>query len=214
MLTLLVVNLKSLITLPLLGVSVLLAVVGVLATQRFAATASEGMELLLVLSAAAAVVLGATIYSSEQFSGTFELLWLATGSEQAMLRLKLSTLMIGYMILVLPGTWLVTTYLDGLLPFFPALLYLALHGFFILVLMAFIGTYVPQTWAAFLIGAAVIAAIYVSLHGSASPLSPFLNPRLPGVSSGAIIANRALLLIATSIILNSTGKRLRLAFQG
>jgi len=148
------------------------------------------------------------LYAPDQQAGTFELLWLATGSERALLRLKILTLLPALIVWHAVAVGFSAWYLDGLMPVAPAFLFLATTGWFLLAWMAWAGTLLPNSWASGLLGAGLAVAAYLTL-GTTSVLSPFANPF--SMPQGTGITNRVLLFFLTLILLEAAAVRLRKA---
>lgn len=164
-----------------LGPRVVVALLGFIGFGSFlflnvAESPRQGYEIMQAFVALAAVALGATMYSTEQQSGTFELLWLATGSEKALIRLKIIIALTVVLMLVLPLLGVGWGYYEGGIPFVQSLFFLMAEALFILCLMAFIAALLPQAWAAGLVGLAVLAAVYIGTFNSVHTFNPFLNP--------------------------------------
>lgn len=196
---------------PLVGASLALAVFfGVMAEGWFATASAAwgGLELVLL---AGATVLGAALYRTEQTAGTLELVWLASGSERALLRLRMVGAMVALGVLVLPSAVVLWFFLDGALQLGHVLTHGLVLGFFLLSTLALAGTFLPQAWAAGVAMAVIHGGLYLGLQGSASILNPFLDPWSPAVGSSALLASRILQAGLGLILLRMTAARLRRA---
>lgn len=221
LLALLVLGLRAMIGWRLLLGLALLAVAGGWVLSRGEYTARQGYELLQGLFLLAAVAAGSAIYSAEKDQGTFELLWLASGSERGLLRLKLATILVLLGVIQVPAILLVGAFVEGNLAFAPAWFFLISNGFFVLAAMALIGTWLPQAWSAGLAGAGLLGAIYLGWQGATSTLYPFTSPiseplanAFPGGRGGGmgiLVINRVFLIVAGSILLDVAARRLRRA---
>ena len=211
-----------------LGVAlVLLAAAGFYVLWRAVDSPAQGYELLARLFGIATLLMAAPMYAAEQKQGTFELLWLATGSRSALIAYKVATLLFGLALLMIPSVLFVSWFLYGTLPAGQAIFFLLTNSLFIVAVMALVGTYLPQAWAGGLMGAAIVAGLYLALGDHIGTFNPFLNPlanagpRTIGggafaqqISAGQLAApNRIVVLIFSWVLLNMAGKRLRRAFR-
>ncbi|MCC5874800.1 MAG: hypothetical protein JJU11_01145 [Candidatus Sumerlaeia bacterium] len=213
-LALLIVNIRSLTGLPLLAALALLLPASAWYAVQFGSTPLAAWEVLCPLFAAVAILLGAVIYAPEQRSGTFELLWLACGSGGALLRLKISALLIVFLILAVPVTLITFSLLPGGLnrgEGFRALFFLLTNAWFLFASMAWIGTRFSQAWSAGLLGAAFFVVLYLTLGGVNTSLNLFLNPISPEASP-LLTMNRLLVIVGGVLLMRSAARRLRQAF--
>lgn len=213
-LALLIVNVRAMAGLPLLaGLALLLPGAAWYAVQ-FGTTTGAAWEVLAPLFAAIAVLLGAVIYAPEQRSGTFELLWLACGSGGALLRLKVSAMLVAFLLLAIPVTAVTFSLLpagwdrgDG----FRAIFFLLTNAWFIIAAMAWIGTRFSQAWSAGLLGAAFFVVLYLTLGSVTTSLNLFLNP-FSSEAARLVPMNRILVIIGGFFLVRSAARRLRRAF--
>lgn len=211
-----------------LGVAlVLLGAAGLSLLWQVVDSADQGFDLLARLFGIATLLMAAPMYAAEQKQGTFELLWLATGSRHGLILYKAATLLFGLALLMVPSVLFVSWFLYGTLPTGQAVFFLLTNSLFIVALMALAGTYLPQAWAGGLAGAAVVVAIYLAMGETVSVFNPFLNPLQNAgpqtvgggafakqVSASQIAApNRVVVLLLSWVLLNMAGKRLRRAFR-
>lgn len=173
------------------------------------ATAGEAYTLLHRGFGALAILLGAPIFASEQRQGTFELLWLATGSERAMLAAKVRTLLVAQALLVAPAAAVAWWFFAGALPFWPMLACLLLNAWLAVGAMALIGTVLTAPWAGGLVGAAVLGPMFVLLEGYASPL----NPLVPPTAGEALVPGRVFCLVLGGALLHRAAKRMHLVMR-
>ena len=202
-------NLKA-VALPwlLLGVAVSGAVAWSFLRATAPYSAAQAFDLLGICFGIGGIAAGLMLYAPDQQAGTFELLWLATGSERALLRLKILTLLPGLILWQAIAVGFAAWYLDGLMAILPAVIFLATTAWFLLAWMAWAGTLLPNTWASGLFGAGLAIAGYLTL-GTQSVLSPFANPFL--MPQGTGITNRVMLFFLTLILLEAAATRLRKA---
>jgi hypothetical protein len=210
-----------------LGVAfLLLAATGAYVTITSIDSASSGYDLLALLFGIATILAAAPIYASEQRQGTFELLWLATGSQWAMLRYKVLVLMIALGLLMLPSVLVVSWFFHGTLPVGRSLVFLLTNTLLIISLMAVAGTYLPQPWAGGIVGTIIVVALYVAMRDQVSTFNLFLNPVPSGqvVTAGGgqwarrvtvdqfLVPNRLVVLFFSGFLLSTAARRLRKAF--
>lgn len=212
--TLLVVATRSLLGWPF--AAGLLLLLGV--TAWHGATPGRGLsdlwQLFAPLFLAVSVLLGATIYAAEQRYGTFELLWLACGSGHALLRLKMTSIHLLFLFLVLPCSMLALSLSEvglSLRPLLLLLFFLLTGAWFVLSIMAWLGTWFAQALSAGLLGAALFALLYLSIGGTVTSLNPFLNP-FEEEAGRLLIMNRVLVIVGGWFFLRSAGVRLRRSF--
>ncbi|MBI1289904.1 hypothetical protein GC173_01495 [bacterium] len=203
--------LRSWIRLPVLGGSVALAVAAGALAEGVFNTPSAAWSYLQAVILAGATLLGAALYRTEQQAGTLELVWLASGSERALLRLRMFGAMAALLVLVLPSAIVLSTFLDGGLAVPHVLIHGGILGYFLLSTLALSATFLPQAWAAALAMGSLHAVLLWSMHGSASILNPFIDPWQKDVAQGSLIAARILQLGLGTIFLRSTAARLRKA---
>ncbi|MCB2155179.1 hypothetical protein KQI84_09850 [bacterium] len=211
-----------------LGVAlVLLGAAGLYLLWQAVDSATGGYDLLARLFGIATLLMAAPMYAAEQKQGTFELLWLATGSRHGLILYKAATLLFGLGLLMVPSVLFVSWFMYGTLPPVQALFFLITNSLFIVALMALVGTYLPQAWAGGLMGAAIVVALYLAMGHAVSVFNPFLNPLQnvgPQTVGGGAFAthvsaaqlagpNRIVVLIFSWVMLNMAGKRLRRAFR-
>lgn len=208
---LLMMNLRGIFGLPFLGGVLLLFGAGAWLTIHYANNAAAGYEILQVLAAIAAIGMGSGIYAADQQSGAFELLWLATGSEKALLRMKMITLMIALLLLTLPSAWVTSRYLDGLLPLAPVVGSLMVNAFLLLSMMALLGAVFPQAWASGVVGLSFAAAVYLTFRGSTSAVFPFHNLYMQGAKPMIGLINRGLMIALAALLLQAAQGRLKKA---
>ncbi len=209
-LSLLLTNLRGIAGWRLVGGVILLGAVAGYLLARYGESARLGYEVLQSVLGVATLGLGAMLYADERENGTFELLWLATGSERAILRLRMTTLMVLVALLALPAIPLASLVLPEPIPFAPAAIHLLTNSFFLLSAMALIGAWIPQSWAAGLVGLALFSAVQATMIGSATMLNPLLNPiDLRPDQAGIAISNRIILVVLGMILLRAAAARLR-----
>lgn len=180
---------------------------------EFELSARSIFDLVQAMVLGAALAAGATLFSREREAGTFELQWLATGSERQLLRLKFLSLLIGLLLLAV-ATAAGAVSVDGGWDRLPTFLFFAMTtSWFVLVVMAYIGTYLTQSWAAGLLGAALLGGGYAYYLGSTTMLNPFLNPVKPENFRGdlPLVANRVFLILTVLVVTSATARRLRRA---
>lgn len=207
-----------------LGVAVLLAAVtGAWLLQSAVDSPRQAFDLLAWLFAFVALIAGASIYSSEQEQGTFELLWLARGSAKALLRFRVLVLLTGLALLMVPSVLLVSWFLYWTLPPGMTLVFLLTNALLIVSLCAAVGTYLPQAWASGLTVAVAAASVFVLGHDQMSFFNVFLNPvggpESIAAGGGAFsskvplpviaAANRALVVVLAAILLSTASRRLK-----
>lgn len=206
----------------------LLAAAGVYLFATEVQTAREAVHMLVRLFGGATLLAAAPIYAEDQRQGSFELLWLATGSEAAMLRLKVLTLLLGLLALMVPSVLLSAFFLDGGLPVGKTLVFLVTNALLIIAVMAYTGALLPQPWAGGLLGAAVLVGLYLPFYDAVNFFNPFLNPvgreglTTAGggafsvavrVETGLSAANRILVLAVAWLFLSAARARLRRALR-
>lgn len=190
----------------------LLAGVGVHILRSQVDSPEIGYQLLARLFGLATVIAAAPIYAAEQTQGTFELLWLATGSQKGLLRFKVLTLIVGISVLMVPSVLFVAWYLYGTLPIGLTLFSLITQTALIIATMALVGTYLPQPWAGGLVGGAILVTGYVVFEASKSPFNLFLNPLLLE-KHGVAIGNRMFVLGLVGVLLAVAARRLKSCFD-
>lgn len=205
----------------------LLAATGAWIVQRQVDSPASGCEVLIRLFGLATLLASASIYAADQRQGTFELLWLARGSRGSLLAYKVAVLLAGLVALMVPAVLLVSWFLYGTMPVARVLVFLAVNSLFVVAVMAWSNTVLPQAWAGGLLGAAIVVGIYAALHGRISVFNPFLNPLgnagdiMAGggafrtqLDAGKIaVANRAATVVASLVLLNGAASRLHRAFR-
>lgn len=175
---------------------------------------TDSWRLLAPLFLAVSVLLGATLYAAEQRYGTFELLWLACGSGHALLRLKMTSLLLLFLAMALPCAALSLALSEAGLTLRPLLLllfFLLTGAWFVLSIMAWLGTWFAQALSAGLLGAALFALLYLSIGDAVTSLNPFLDP-FADEAERLLVMNRILVVVGGWFFLRSAGKRLRRAF--
>jgi len=223
---LLVMDLRGMFGLKLGAALLLLAAAGAYILWTEVTSPLQGYDLLLRLFGVATMLAAAPIYAADQRQGTFELLWLATGSQGALLRRKVVTLLIALTLLMVPSVLFVSWFLYGTLPAGKVLVFLVTNSLFIIALMALAGTLMPQAWAGALAASAFLVVTYVVFSQSLSALNPFLNPLAEGtikVGGGAFAGhaqaqsvagpNRVILIIISVGLLVGAKNRLKRAFR-
>lgn len=182
---------------------------GAYLTMNAETDAREGYQLLARLFAIASLLLAAPIYAADQRQGTFELLWLATGSEKALLRMKVTTLMIALGLFAVPAVWVASGFYAGQLPFLPTLFFLLTNGLLITALMAYVGTWLPQAWASLLVGAGILVPIFLLSEDWASPINIFNNP----IDSPQAGVGRLCSILLSLYLLGQSARRLKRSFN-
>ncbi len=209
---------RSIIGLPFLFGAVVMFAVMLYLVERFATTPHAAYEVVQAVFAFGCLAAGSGLYAGDRRNGTFELLWLSSGSESSLLRLKFSAVLFLVAALSIPATWGASFFVTGDLPVSTVMFYQVTNGLFILCLMAFIGTFLPQAWAAGLLGAAILAGLYMYGHGSVSILNVFSNPikeaqAIPSPirqnDDSLLFFNRFYLLVFSFILFRAASKRLR-----
>lgn len=203
--------LRGAIGLPFLASVVLFALAGGFLLPQGVQDPRLILEGLLLLTAGTALAAGATLYQADREAGLFELLWLATGSERALLAGKLRTRLVLLAVPVVIGLALAFPFLAGKVSFGAALVCLMVTGWVVLAFLALLGTVVPGgAWASGLAGAGALAGIHVALGGAASVLQPFLNPLAEG-AGGKLVVNRVLFAVLGFLMVRAAERRLRRA---
>jgi hypothetical protein len=201
--------LRNAITPLILGGALLGALVAGLLAGGLLSTRPAAYDYLLGFLLLSTLALGGALYRAEQQAGTLDLLWLACGSEQRLLRLKLLGAMAAQFFLLLPAT-LLLAYFHESLPQLPHLLvHLMLTGFFALAGIAWLGTLLPQAWASAIAAAVIGGVIFFTGHGSTTLIYPFHNPWDPGLPERSLVLSRVVYTIIAVFLLGSTAKRLR-----
>ncbi|MCC6546105.1 hypothetical protein IT570_02965 [Candidatus Sumerlaeota bacterium] len=215
LITLFITNLRALAGWKFLLTLVILAGAAAYLVFAFGGTTAGSFEILQVIFGIAAIGGGASLYSAEREAGTFELLWLATGSERVLLRLKIVGMMIALAALQVPTVFIASKLATAPLPIAQTTLFLITNTYLILGVMTLVSTFLPQSWAGGFVGAALLAAIYVSLHGTPSPFFPFHNPFIapPGQTpgTGASLINRVFTIALGVFLVDIAARRLRRA---
>jgi hypothetical protein len=157
-----------------------------------------------------AILLAAPIYAAEQRQGTFELVWLATGSKQAMLRMKVVTLLLANFLLMLPCVIILNRFLGGTLPFGPTMFCLMSNAYLIIGVMAWLGTYLTQAWAGGLVGAALLAPGVLLLENWNAKLNLFANPFM----KENLPTGRAVSIVLAAVLIHFAAKRLQEVIKG
>lgn len=214
LITLFVANMKALAGWKFVLTLLLLAGAGACLVFAFGGTTAMAYELLQVVFGVAAIGAGASLYGAEREAGTFELLWLATGSERVLLRLKIVTMMIAMGALLVPTVIIASKLTTAPLPVARTVVFLLINTYLILAVMTLVSTFLPQSWAGGFVGAAFLAAVYLSLRGSTVAISPFRNPfnEAPGGQEGgaaAAIVNRVFVVGAAFFLVDAAARRLR-----
>lgn len=207
-------------------------------TQRYAASARDVYDFCQGAMLLAAAGMGAMLYAADQRQGTLDLLWLATGSERAMLwlRMVVNAILLAAMTAACLGAVSIVPAAQEM-NMLRAFLMITIMEWFVLAAMALLGTYFSQSWSAGIIGLALFAAWFWYWRGSGSMLYPFLNPesaeppgQIPAPDFGggdegfrggrgrgngggdglsATIINRAVWLAAAIFLFRAAGARLR-----
>lgn len=196
--------------LPMLGLAMVFGIVAtVYLIRNPIATAVEAYHLLARAFGLLAALAAAPIYAGEQRQGTFELLWLASGSERAMLAMKVRTLLLSQFFLHLPAVLIASSFLDGTLPMAATMLALAVNTLFITAVMALLCTYFTQAWVGGLIGAGVLVPLLFLSERFQQPLNPFSAPFDPK----ALGVGRAIAIALSVAFLSLAANRLRKTFR-
>lgn len=192
---------------------------------RYSVSAEQTYDILQGLLALAALGSASSFYASEQQAGTFELLWLSTGSEKSMLRFRAIAETMMMLLLAAPCVFVVGLFAptEGMGRAM-ALFLIVTNGWFLFAAMAWLGTWFSQAWAAGLLGIAVVAVWFFVFQGSHSMFYPFPNP-FPGLAGPqvpnmfgpqqqpvSIGPNRVFFLGLSAIFLRAAAKRLRSVF--
>lgn len=213
-----------------LGAAVaLLAGAGAFLLLREPFSVRDAHELLARLVGIAAMLAGGGLFAAEQRTGTFELLWLATGSRRSLLVYKVALVWVAMAAVTVPAVVLVDWFLAWQLPAVASTIFIALNTLLIVAVMALAATIVPQAWAGALAGATVIVGLYVWCGDWPSSFNPFLNPIAPEGFRGAVVGggafqsaaqygsllvpNRIIVLATALVLLNAAQKRLARAFR-
>lgn len=217
LLTLFAINFRALVGWKFIAAFAFLLGLAAYVITQYASDAFLSYEVLQVAFGLAATGAGATMYSGERQGGTFELLWLATGSEKGLLRMKIITVLIALALIIAPSIVVASKLVGGALPFGKTFAFLLVNTFLILAVMTLVGTYLPQAWAGALLGAALLAAVYVSLLSVSTMLNPFLNPFQPGTANrapsvAAVVVNRLIYFFLALFLIGSAARRLRKSF--
>lgn len=213
-LAVLYVNIRALTGLPFLATLALLIPAAAWMSITRGSDPAAAWMILCPLFSGIAILLGAVLYAPEQRSGTFELLWLACGSGGAFLRLKISAVLIAFILLTAPPTLVYLGFLPGGMVVgeaITALFFLTTNAWFLLSAMAWIGTRFQQAWSAGLLGAAFFAVLYLTTGGAITSLNLFLNPYLPEAQP-LLTMNRILAIVGGYLLLRAAATRLKRAF--
>lgn len=213
MIALFVTNMRALVGWKLVGTLLILAAGGAYLVFRFGVTTDRAYEWLQIIFGVAAIGGGASLYSAEREAGTFELLWLATGSERVLLRLKIVTMMVALGLLLVPTVVIAAKISPAPLPILQTCVFLLINCYLILAVMTFVSTFLPQSWAGGFVGAALLAAIYLSLRGNDFAIAPFRNPFLEtgngSPSMGHAVVNRIFVVGVAIFFVDAAARRLR-----
>jgi ABC-type multidrug transport system permease subunit len=162
-------------------------------------------------AAVGATLLGSALYRTEQQAGTLELMWLACGSERALLWLRLVGALVALAVVLVPATMVLSWFLAGTFPMGYALMHGMMLGFFVLSTVGLAGTWLPQAWASAVMMGALFGAIFLTVGTEPSILNPFLDPWSDQVRQSSLTTARVLQLGLGLILLRSTAARLRKA---
>lgn len=220
------IGLRGLAGLRLVVALALLGATGAWIVQTKVDSPGAGCDTLIRLFGLATLLASTSIYAADQRQGTFELLWLARGSRRALLAYKVSVLLAGLFFLMVPAVGLVSWFLQGTMPVGKVLVFLAVNSLFIVAVMAWSNTLLPQAWAGGLLGAAIVVGLFMLLHDRASVFNPFLNPlaAAPMTAGGGAFrteidpakiagTNRLFVAIASLALLSGAAQRLHRAFR-
>ena len=205
-----------------LGVLALAPLLAFLLAATGASTPRQAQHLFSAIAAAAAIILVSGLHSDDLRRGSLELLWLASGSARALLRMKATVLVAALVVLLAPSAAVARVHAGSDYPVALALLFAATTGWLVIALVAWIGTFVPQGWLAAFGGVLVVAAGFVLLHDAVSPLNPLLNPVSMGPAlragggafavaiepSAAALPNRVIVLLLAFLLQSSAARRL------
>lgn len=224
-----VVGLRDIAGVRLAAALALLAGAGGFLLLREPFSVREAHELLAQLVGIAAMLTGGGLFAVEQRTGTFELLWLATGSRRALLFYKVALVWVAMAAITIPAVVLVDWFLAWQLPAVASTIFITLNTLLIVAVMALAATIVPQSWAGALVGGVLIVGLYAWLGGWASAFNPFLNPIAPDGFRGAVmgggafqsasgysallVPNRVVMFALAMVLLNTAEKRLARAFR-
>ncbi len=218
-----------------LGARTLLAVALLAASGAWLAantitTPREAHELLARLFGIGAMLAGAGLFATDQRQGTFELLWLATGSRRTLLAHRIVVQLVAFAVLIIPTVLLARWWVGEDFPALRSFFFLEMNVLFILCVMAWTATLFPQAWAGGLVGFALLAGFHAWMGDTVSAFNFFLNP-MPGgsvelivVGGGAfarnaspeslMIPNRIVAFLASVMLFNLAHQRLARAFRG
>jgi hypothetical protein len=208
-------NVRHLLEVKLVLGSIILSLLTIWGIHAYQVGAVMGFHFLMGVVTLASLAGGSTLFSGDREQGTFELLWLSTGSEKSLIRMKLVSMMTALLFLVLPITVVVATYYGTEMSTPMAVFHLMVTAFFLMGTMILIDTWIPQAWAAFLVGVTITGLLYYGFYGSSTSLNPFMNflmkfpPRNQGLSTGQIIFNRLLMISMALFFLRQAAGRLR-----
>lgn len=165
-----------------------------------------------LLLCAGALAAGAGLFAEDIRHGTFDLLWLGTGSRGRMMRLRAGALLIVLSALALGAGILLAWHTRGGGAGAPGggvlahALPLLASATLVLSLSAWLRTWLPQALPAAIAAAALTTALYLATRGSASAFAPFLAPA--GAGMATLILNAILLGLTALIFLSSAANRL------
>ena len=218
-----------------LGVRTLLAVVvlaisGAWLAYHSVTTPREAHQLLARLFGFGALLAGAGLFASDQRQGTFELLWLATGSRRKLLAHRIIVQLIAFTLLAVPAILLSRWWVGADFPAMRSLVFIVTNTLLILCTMAWAATLLPQAWAGALMGMALIVGFHAWMGDTVSIFNLFLNP-MPGgaeelivIGGGAfasttsaqalVTPNRIVVLLASGLLFNMAHKGVARTFRG
>lgn len=226
---LMVVGLRDIVGVRLGAAVALLAGAGAFLLLREPFSVREAHQLLAQLVGIAAMLAGGGLFAAEQRTGTFELLWLATGSRRSLLLYKVALVWIAMAAVTVPAVLLVDWFLAWQLPALASFVFIAINTLLIVAVMALAATFVPQAWAGALVGAVVIVGVYWWSGDWPSAFNVFLNPIAPEGFRGAVVGggafqsatqyggllvpNRIVVVVLSLVLLRSAERRLARAFR-
>lgn len=152
-----------------------------------------------------AILLAAPIFASEQRQGTFELVWLATGSRATMLGVKAFAIVAAQLAMAAPCVLLLSRFLGGSLPFGGTMWCLFVTILFVTGLLAWLGTYLTQPWAGGLAGIAILGPVIYLMEDWDAKLNLFASPLQPA----NVAVGRSVALVLGLLFLHLATQRMR-----
>ncbi len=186
------------------AVLILLAFAGWLTVARVPDAVSAWRLLGRVFSALA-ILFAAPIFASEQRQGTFELVWLATGSRAMMLGMKAFAIVLAQLVMAVPCVLLLSRFLGGALPFGSTMWCLLVTIVFVTGLLAWLGTYLTQPWAGGLAGIAILGPMLYLMEDWDARLNLFAPPFQPA----NVAVGRTVALVLGFLLLHLATQRMR-----